>query len=538
MKSCAAAWLSRRLRSNRYHSDRGSSARGPRLALPCVETLESRNLLSNASGVWSFASAQKLHPMKLNVLNLKLGASLNPIFVAPYAASSNASDLVGQTGPLMMDALGNPIWFQPVSSNNRPQVLDFQAQTLFGKPVLTWWQGTIGATVAATKLAPGAALSGEFVIANQHYQKIRTVHAPNGTGLDLHELLLTPQGNAYFISTKTVKANLTAFGGPAKGTYVDPQVQEVNLRTGKVIFTWDAAAHVPLSDALVPFPTTPGQPWDPYHLNSIDVSPDGSQVLISARSTWGIYDVSHATGQVLWQLGGKHNQFFLPSSLVTGPFNSAFQYQHDARFVPGGISLFDNGGAGAPPFGGPFGAARGLILNLNLQNHTANLASPPVYHDPALHANSQGNFQMLGSGKVLVGWGSDTMPGREVSSYLTEYSSSGSVLADYVLAGQDISYRAFSLPWVGLPLTRPSVAAVAANELTTVYTSWNGSTETRAWELLAGPNRASLSPVSITPRAGFETAIATAAAGPFFEVKALDAGGHTLKTSAAIRVHT
>jgi hypothetical protein len=268
------------------------------------------------------------------------------------------------------------------------------------------------------------------------------------------------------------------------------------------------------------------------------VSPDGSQLLLSARSTWGIYDISHKTGQVLWQLGGKQNQFGLPSDLVTGPDGSAFQYQHDARYVPGGISLFDDAGIGAPPDGGPYGASRGLILNLDLQDHTASLARPPFYHDPALYANSQGNLQVLGNGNVLVGWGSDSLAGGELSSYYTEYSSTGSVLADYVLAGQDVSYRAYSLPWVGLPLTRPAAAAVDASGQTTVYASWNGSTETYAWELLAGPKRASLSPVSITSRTGFETAIATTAAGPFFEVKALDAGGKTLKTSAVIRVHS
>ena len=98
-----------------------------------------------------------------------------------------------------------------------------------------------------------------------------------------------------------------------------------------MIFTWNMATHVPLSDSFVPAPTTPGQPWDVYHVNSIDVSPDGSQILISARNTWGIYDISHKTGQVLWQLGGKQNQFSLPSDLITGPYDSAFQYQHDAR---------------------------------------------------------------------------------------------------------------------------------------------------------------------------------------------------------------
>ena len=143
MTSCAANWLTRTFRCLFDDSNRGSRVRGLRCAPPRLEALESRNLLSNASGVWSFVSAPQLHPMKVNVLTLQPGASLNPIFVAPYDQSSDPSELVGQTGPLIMDGSGNPIWFHPLSSDNRVQAIDFQAQTLFGKPVLTWWQGTI-----------------------------------------------------------------------------------------------------------------------------------------------------------------------------------------------------------------------------------------------------------------------------------------------------------------------------------------------------------------------------------------------------------
>ena len=537
MTSCATAWLSGGLRRIACQSGCGPRARGARLARPTLEALESRNLLSDTSSVWSFASAPKLHPSKVDVLTLTPGTSIDPLFIAPYGGASNTGGGAGQTGPLIADANGNPLWFNPVSNNGSLQVLGFQAQTLFGKPVLTWWQGTLLQTASA-KGAAGTTVSGEFVIANQNYKIIKTIQAPKGLALDLHELLLTPQGDAYFITDKKVKANLSAYGGSAKGSFTDPQVREVNLRTGKTVFTWDMASHVPLSDSVIPLPTTASQAWDPYHLNSIDVSADGSQVLLSARNTWGIYDVNHSNGQLLWQLGGKENQFSLPSNLVTGPFGSAFQYQHDARFVSGGISLFDDAGAGAPPDGGPYGAARGLILNLDLQNNAASLASPADYHDPALYANSQGNFQDLANGGALVGWGLDAVPGGAGGSYITEYSSSGTVLADYLLAGQAISYRAFSLPWVGVPLTRPSVAATSANGQTNVAASWNGSTETQSWELLSGPSRTSLSEVSITPRAGFETVMTTTAAGPFFEVKALDAAGNTLKTSAVIRVST
>ncbi len=404
MTSCAAAWLSRKYRWLFCHSNRRSLVRGLRLAPLCLEALESRNLLSHASGVWSFASAPGLRPMKVNVLTLNPGASVNPIFVSPYAQSSNPSELVGETGPLIMDAEGNPIWFHPVSSKNIPQVLDFHTQTLFGKRVLIWWQGTIAGTVPSN-LPAGSSMSGDFVIYNQHYQKIMTVRAPNGAGLDLHELLVTSQGDAYFITTKIVQANLTPYGGSADGEYVDPVIQEENLQTHKVIFTWDMAKHIPLSDSVIPAPTTPGVAWDVYHMNSIDVSPDGSQLLISARNTWGVYDIGHKSGGVIWELGGKQNQFNLPSDLITGPFDSAFQFQHDARFLPGGISLYDDGGIAAGPDGGPYGPSRGLILNLDLQNRTASLAHAPYYHNPASMRTARVTFKF--SETAMCWWAGD-----------------------------------------------------------------------------------------------------------------------------------
>ncbi len=534
MKSCAANWLTRAFQCLLEDSNRGSRAGGLRFAPPRVEALESRELLSTASGVWNFVSAPQLQPMKVNVLTLEADASINPIFISPYDQSPDPSYLVGQTGPLMTDGAGNPIWFHPLSSNNSLLAFGFQAQTLFGKPVLTWWQGTV-AGIVPSKLPPGTPLGGEFVIYNQHYQEIMSVKAPKGFAMDEHEMLITPQGDAYFFGLQDVSANLTPYGGLANGSYYDPVIFEVNLRTGKVIFSWDMAAHVPLSDSVVPVPTTPGVAWDPYHTNSIDVSPDGSQILVSARTTWGIYDVSHATGQILWQIGGKQNQFTMPSDLVTGPYDSAFQFQHDARFVPGGISLFDDGGIGAPPDGGPYGPGRGLILDLDLQNHTVSPASQAYYHDPALYPNSQGSMRVLANGDVLVGWGSDSQASGELASYYTEYSPSGSVLADFVLAGEDISYRAVSSPWVGIPLTKPAAAVTEANGDATVYASWNGSTQTVAWKLFAGSTRASLKPVSITSRTGFETAISTTSKGPFYEVKALGARDKVLKTSAIIR---
>ncbi len=95
-------------------SNRGPGVRGLLFAPPRLEALEGRDLPSGASGDWDFVSAPELHPMKVNVLSLQPGASLNPIFVAPYDQSTDPRELVGDTGPLIMDGSGNPIWFDPL----------------------------------------------------------------------------------------------------------------------------------------------------------------------------------------------------------------------------------------------------------------------------------------------------------------------------------------------------------------------------------------------------------------------------------------
>ena len=259
--------------------------------------------------------------------------------------------------------------------------------------------------------------------------------------------------------------------------------------------------------------------------------------MLSARDTWAVFQISNPAirggGKVLWQLGGKPQtkwpQFKITND-ITGPYDSAFQWQHDAEFqpiagnpVPGQvpISLFDDACCESP-YLVPFSPAQGEILNLDFNNMTASVQQ--VYpHDPSLFPNSQGDVEALPNGDEFVGWGAE--------HYYSEYTQNGGVLYDVMLPGDDISYRTYRNTWVGLPLTRPSAAVRPVNGSPVVYASWNGSTQTVAWRLLAGPNPAALSPVSTTSRTGFETTLATPTTSALYQVKALDAQGHVLGTS-------
>ena len=532
----AASWLIYPFRFLLGRPSHRQSVHGPRRTSPRLDPLESRELLSSSADVWNFVTAPRLHPMKVSVQVQEPGTVAGLIFVGPYAVSQSSSDLVGQTGPLIMDNSGNPVWFLPVSSTNKKQVTDFRVQSYLGQPVLTWWQGTIAGTVPSD-LPNGTALPGaRFYIYNDHYQKIMTVKARNGFTADVHEFLITPQGDALFLATKVVKANLTPYGGVKHGAFVDFEVQEINLRSGKLVFAWDMAKHVPLSASIVPAPTSASQVWDAYHLNSIDEGQNGA-LLLSAHDTWAVFEISNPAipggGQVLWQLGGKPetqwHQFSI-SNDITGPYDSAFQWQHDAQFQPVAgnpppgqvqLSLFDDACCESP-YPDPFSPAQGEILNLDFNNMTASVQKS-YPHDPSLFPNSQGDVEALSNGDEFVGWGAEP--------YYSEYTQNGTVLYNVLMPGDDISYRAYHDTWVGLPLTRPSAAVRLVNGSPLVYASWNGSTETVAWRLLAGPNPNALSPVSTTSRTSFETALATPTISRFYQVQALDAQGHVLGTS-------
>lgn len=482
--------------------------------------------------VWNFASAPRLHPMRVRVVTRRPGTGSGQVFVAPYSSGT----VVGQTGSLIMDNKGNPVWFRPLSSA-RLQNADFTVQTYRdprtgrAQRVLTWWQGTLAIPPDYTNLPAGAPEPGGcYYIYDDHYRLLRTVFARHGFNPDEHEFTLTRHGTALFIASKAVRMDLRPFGGPKKGAIEDSEVQEISLATGRLIFSWDMLAHVnpALSEEPASSASSSGGVWDAYHMNSADLGPRG-QLLISARNMWAIYDISQRTGRIRWQLGGKKGDFRLGRG-------ASFFWQHDARLRPGHkISMFDDGCCELPD-GKPEQQSHGLILHLNFHRHLATVART-YYHHLGLYSPTQGNLQALPNGNEFVGWGQN--------QYYSEYRGAGNnlghgrrnLLYDAKMPGSNISYRAFHQAWIGLPLYPPSAAARVVRRHVVVYASWNGSTQTSAWQVLAGP-RGHVRHVVVryARRTGFQTAIRVRSHWRYFRMRALGVHGRVLGTSPVVKV--
>jgi hypothetical protein len=445
-----------------------------------------------------FHSEPTLQPPALLVTARSTEASPGYLFASPYSGP-------GPSGPMIFDEAGDLVWFDPLPAGT--EGANLQVQQLEGRPVLTWWQGYI---------PPQGFGQGEEVILDGSYRLLERVHAGNGFSADLHDFEITPQGTALVTVFDPLYCDLSSHGGPRAGAVTDTLFQEIDLRTGLVRREWHSLDHVPLGDSYgSAFGASSAWPFDYFHLNSLEELSSGT-TLISARNTWAVYELSTLTGQVLTSIGGRHSSV----KLVPG---AATAYQHDASRLPDGtIAIFDNGAL--PKI---HSQSRGVLLDVDPVTGTASVRAQYVHPTP-LSSGSQGNLQILENGDVFIGWGS--------APYFSEFSPGGRLLFDAHMRGSYQSYRTYRFPWTGAPATAPAIAVSgAAGQPVTVYASWNGDTRTASWQLLAGPSAGQLVPVASAPRSGFETAIAVPAGQAFVAVRALDASGAVLGSSAAVR---
>ena len=217
-----------------------------------------------------------------------------------------------------------------------------------------------------------------------------------------------------------------------------------------------------------------GDSFDFFHINSVDKDPLGNYY-ISSRYLHTVLCIS-PSGETLWYLGGKNNNF---TDLSDGEATN-FSWQHHANWHANNtLSIFDNHGNYV--FHNRAEFSRGLKVSLDFEEMTAALVEAYVHPDEIL-AISQGSMQILpDTGNVFVGFGN--------SPAFTEFSPDGEVLCDAHFGPAMIfeildlglvkSYRTFKSRWVGKPKTPPSIKVQDGK----AYVSWNGATEVKSWRL-------------------------------------------------------
>jgi len=330
----------------------------------------------------SFRSRPDLKPPTVTVTAHLPGTTPGDLFLAPYSGP-------GQYGPMILDERGALVWFKPLAQGAR--AADFRAQLYEGNPVLTWWQDPL--------VSAGSSKAG-LVIASSSYQDVAILRAGNGYQPDLHEFQITPQGSALITVYDAIDCDLSSVGGPRDAAVADTLLQEIDVKTGLVMYEWHSLDHVALAESYASARRSSQlTPFDFFHINSIDVQ-QGGDLMVDARNTWAAYDVDSLTGKVRWRLGGKR------SSFAMGP-GTRTAWQHDARWQPDGtLTFFDNG---ATPVEHP--QSRAIDVRLDPQRMTATLVGSRQHSTP-LVAGQPGQRPGAGGRRLDGGLGGGPLPVR------------------------------------------------------------------------------------------------------------------------------
>jgi hypothetical protein len=259
--------------------------------------------------------------------------------------------------------------------------------------------------------------------------------------MDEHEFLISPWNTAFILADGTTTANLTSMGGPADQQVEVNVVQEIDIRTGRVLFQWTANGNVAYSDSHLPLPAAASQTWDWFHINAVHLDVDGN-LLISARHTWAVYKVNLRTGRLMWDLGGRHSSFTLQAApgQVLNNAGEIFAWQHDPDGLGDGLyTVFDDEGGPLPP---SLPYSREVYVHLDLQTHVATLVRS-LNQPEGLLGTAVGNGQTTRNGDMFVSWG--------LQPYMSEFSPSGKLLFNAQLPAGVATYRAYLLPWPPRP---------------------------------------------------------------------------------------
>ncbi len=418
-------------------------------------------------------------------------------------------------GLMIADNLGRTVFFRPTSfSGTGEQLSNFQKQEYEGKPVLTYWRG-------ATSIV-GFGQIGTFEILNQRYNRIAKFEPGNGYKADLHEFELTPRDTALVLAYRGVLWKENGKKGSRDRKILDNIVQEVDIKTGAVLFEWHSLGNVNLKSSVRTKPAGKA-PWDFFHLNS--AKDDGDSLLISARGTNSVYRIGRDDARVKWSLRGDGRKPGT-NSFKMGE-GTSFGYQHDAqRLADGSIAIFDNGVQRDLPTVNPDSSALVLRLWRDGGKPTASLVAR-YNHPEQVVSGSQGNADPLDGGNWIVGWG-------DIKRF-TEFTPTGEVAFDATFedAGQN-SYRAYKAPWQGYPPTRPAVLSKADGEGAQVWASWNGATRVHTWKVLTGKKNGSLVEVGSSPWQGLETRIRIPTVDSKVRIVAYDAEGQRIGQSLLV----
>lgn len=205
-----------------------------------------------------------------------------------------------------------------------------------------------------------------------------------------HDMIAQPDGSYWLLCDQTRTIDLSDAGGSSQSLVSGTGVQHIGAQ-GQLVFEWYPFDHMPVDlDVLDPADRS-AIPINWTHGNALDLDADGN-LLVSLRNLSEITKIDTRTGDVIWRMGGKRNQFTFENTPAP-----AFSRQHGVRSRGGGkLQLLDN-------LGDP-SASRVERYEYDERSRTVRQLSSFASSDGVI-ARVGGTAQPLPSGRTLVSFG-------------------------------------------------------------------------------------------------------------------------------------
>ncbi|MBN2591207.1 MAG: aryl-sulfate sulfotransferase [Sedimentisphaerales bacterium] len=264
-----------------------------------------------------------------------------------------------------------------------------------------------------------------YTLKDETFTVVDSVELVGDYTFDIHDLKVLPNGHALLLGTYPIPMDMSKLvsGGRPDASITGNVIQEIDADKN-VVFEWHVIDHLPVLDS---FHNLTAQSIDYAHFNSVSIDPFDNSLLISFRTTSEITKVSRSTGEVIWRLGGKGNQFtFIGEHEENAPYY--FVGQHCIwRRRNGNLIFFDNGniqGGGVNPCDRTY--SRAVEYAIDETNMTATLVWE-YRNTPDISTPSNGRVQVLSNGNVFIDWGSATQNKASVP-IATEVSPEGELV--------------------------------------------------------------------------------------------------------------
>jgi len=270
-----------------------------------------------------------------------------------------------------------------------------------------------------------------------------------GYTLDTHDMKLLPNGHALVFGTEVRTVDMSALveGGKTAATVTGDILQEIDANK-RLVFEWHTFDHIPITNS---FYNLTQQSIDYAHMNAVSIDPTDNNLLVSLRTTSEIVKINRQTGEVMWRLGGKQNQFtFIGEHEENAPYYTVGQ--HDVhRLANGNLLFFDNGnisGGGITPNDRTY--SRAVEYQLDEENMTATLVWE-YRHSPDISAPCTGAVKRFANGNTLIDWGCAIATSGTI---ITEVSPAGNVVFEMQHAVKGPSSSVTKQVWNSSDLVR------------------------------------------------------------------------------------